>query len=883
MLKKILYILFLLVSTNSFATHNRAGEITFTHISGLTYGITVTTYTKGSSPADRPNLEVFWGDGTTLDSIPRISEQLLGNDINKNIYYDVHTYPAPAASPYKISINDPNRNAGLMNVPNSVNVVFFLESELYINPFMGINNSPVLNNPPIDNACVGSTYIHNPGAVDSDGDSLYYSIQESRKDSGTAIVGYSFPAASNFIIVDGFTGDLIWDTPVAAGEYNVAILIEEFRNGFKIGSVLRDMQITVHPGPCNPPIISGISDTCIVAGESLDLDYIITGSDPVTVTSTGIPYQIVNSAFFQQVGAVANITGGNFYWDTECNHVRKSPYFVSIKAIDAGEFNLADFHTTTILVLGPKPDNLQATVQTNNINLVWDRTTCNQVIGYKIYRKLGASGWSPGPCETGVPSGIGFQLIATTSSVNDTTFSDNNNGVGLIPGEDYCYRIVACYPDGAESIASDEACNRLRRDVPIMTRVNVNSTDQSNGEVYVEWSKPTEHDVLQWQGPYRYLIYRGEQSSTNMVLIDSTATINDTMYTENGLNTLNFQYYYRVDIYNLTGGTRDLMGKSAVASSVYLNLTPSDNQLTLVWNEFVPWTNAQHVIYRQNPVTLVFDSIDITSNMSYIDTGLVNLTTYCYKVKSIGSYSLPGTIDPIENFSQEKCDQPIDNVVPCAPNLCVEVNCEKQESLLRWTKIIPDCADDVVEYRIYKKDSLAGDYELITSISNVSETSYIYYNAPSIVGCYVITAVDSVGNESLFSDSVCVDNPNGGCEGNSGCVSKADETIDEACFVYSLPNVFTPGNDGLNDIFQPFPYRFVESVEMQIFNRWGNLVHWTSDPNILWDGNEMENDKPCNDGTYFYTCTVNEVCLDGVQPRKLKGFITLMRNKGESK
>ncbi|NQX98603.1 MAG: hypothetical protein HRT73_12105, partial [Flavobacteriales bacterium] len=71
MLKKIVLILFLLVSANIFATHNRAGEITYAHISGLTYGITVTTYTKADSPADRPNLEIFWGDGTSLDSIPR--------------------------------------------------------------------------------------------------------------------------------------------------------------------------------------------------------------------------------------------------------------------------------------------------------------------------------------------------------------------------------------------------------------------------------------------------------------------------------------------------------------------------------------------------------------------------------------------------------------------------------------------------------------------------------------------------------------------------------------------------------------------------------------------------------------------------------------------
>ncbi len=883
MLKKLTYILLFLVSANTFATHNRAGEITFTHISGLTYGITVTTYTKDSSPADRPKLEIRWGDSSPLDSIPRVFDLLLGNDIKKNVYYEEHTYPGPSPAPYIISVEDPNRNAGILNIPNSVNVVFYLQTELYINPFMGINNSPVLLNPPIDNACVGSIYVHNPGAVDSDGDSLYYTIQQSLKEGGQFIPSYQFPQASNFLTIDNFTGDLIWDSPMIAGEYNVAILIEEFRNGFKIGSILRDMQITVVPNCDPPPNITGVTDTCVIAGDTLNVNYSATGSFAVTLTSTGIPYSLTSPAIFQQTTLPATLTSANFYWETQCNHVRKSPYFISIKGIDAGPYELADFHTTTILVIGPKPKNVMATVQTNNINLIWDKTICSQVTGYKIYRRLGPSGWTPGPCETGVPPSAGFQLIATTSSINDTTFSDNNNGLGLIPGEDYCYRIVACYPDGAQSIASDEVCNQLIKDVPIITRVNVNTTSQTNGSIYVEWSKPTEHDTIQWAGPYRYLIYRGEQTSSNMILIDSTATINDTMYTDTMLNTLDFQYYYRIDIYNLTGGTRDLMGQSTVASSVYLNLTPSDNELTLTWNEAVPWTNTQHVIYRQNPFTLNFDSLDITSNNMYVDTGLANLTTYCYKVKSIGSYSSPGTIDPIENFSQEKCDQPEDNIKPCPPSLCVEVNCQLQQNKLHWINQNPGCADDVLQFNIYKKDSLNGEYVLIANIPNGTDSTYLHDNVLSIVGCYVITGLDSVGNESLFSDSVCVDNPNGACAGNNGCVYNTDETAATNCFVYRLPNVFTPGQDGHNDVFVPFPYQFVESVDMQIFNRWGNLVYQTSDPDILWEGVNQENGKECADGTYYYVCTVNEVCLSGIEPRIIKGFITLIKNKGTTK
>ena len=147
----------------------------------------------------------------------------------------------------------------------------------------------------------------------------------------------------------------------------------------------------------------------------------------------------------------------------------------------------------------------------------------------------------------------------------------------------------------------------------------------------------------------------------------------------------------------------------------------------------------------------------------------------------------------------------------------------------------------------------------------------------------MITGVDSVGNESLYSDSVCIDNPNGACEGNSGCISNIDENNQGACYKYRLPNVFTPGSDGHNDVFQPFPYSFVESVNIEIFNRWGNLVFQTTNPDILWDGTNQESSKQCVDGTYYYVCTVNEYCLNGIQPRVIKGFISLISNKGGSK
>jgi hypothetical protein len=245
-MKRSLAILLLILNSLVLsATHNRAGEITYEQISDFTYRITITTFTYTLSQADRPQLDISWGDNSistaSRSNGPNNFGEILPNFYKKNIYIIDHTYPGPGV--YKIVVQDPNRNAGVRNIPNSVNVVFAISTILMVNPVMGHDSTPVLLNPPYDKAAVGYIFIHNPAAFDPDGDSLSYKMTVCEREDGKPIEGYTLPPASHYIKVDSISGDLIWNTPVDTGKYNVAMEIQEWRNGQKIGIVVRDMQI----------------------------------------------------------------------------------------------------------------------------------------------------------------------------------------------------------------------------------------------------------------------------------------------------------------------------------------------------------------------------------------------------------------------------------------------------------------------------------------------------------------------------------------------------------------------------------------------------------------------------------------------------------------
>jgi gliding motility-associated-like protein len=243
---------------------------------------------------------------------------------------------------------------------------------------------------------------------------------------------------------------------------------------------------------------------------------------------------------------------------------------------------------------------------------------------------------------------------------------------------------------------------------------------------------------------------------------------------------------------------------------------------------------------------------------AYIDKGLTNGLEYCFKIKAVGNYSAGGFVDPIINLSQELCAVPVDNQPPCPPELTVVTDCDALVNRLAWRIPSDTCPGDIAGYYLYYAIPPL-EPSIIDSLNRPFDTVYIHKPEATIVGCYYIVAYDSTGNRSEPGNTVCID--------LDACPSH----------VYRLPNIFTPNDDGHNDLFIPFPYTSVERIELTVIDRWGREVFTTEDPAILWDGRDKTTGQPCSDGTYFYLCDVYEITLQGTIMRTLRGHLTLLR------
>ena len=73
----------------------------------------------------------------------------------------------------------------------------------------------------------------------------------------------------------------------------------------------------------------------------------------------------------------------------------------------------------------------------------------------------------------------------------------------------------------------------------------------------------------------------------------------------------------------------------------------------------------------------------------------------------------------------------------------------------------------------------------------------------------------------------------------------------------TIPNTFTPGGvDGLNDTWGMPELRFFEGTRISVYDRWGDLLFYTENPDLRWDGTHEGKEMPV--GVYFWMIQVRE-------------------------
>ena len=177
---------------------------------------------------------------------------------------------APACDTWTMSWTTCCRNAAILNLQTPDLFGSYIEATLN-SVTAPCNNSPSFTSQPIPYVCVNQQVNYNYGVVETDGDSLYYSLinaMDANAVNLAYVVGYSATSPIPGITVNPITGVLSF-TPTMLGNFVVVVLVQEYdSNGNLIGTVMRDIQFIVQSCTNIVPdatagLITGLTGTAV--------------------------------------------------------------------------------------------------------------------------------------------------------------------------------------------------------------------------------------------------------------------------------------------------------------------------------------------------------------------------------------------------------------------------------------------------------------------------------------------------------------------------------------------------------------------------------------------------------------------------------------------
>lgn len=342
------------------ASHAAGADLTYEYLGNGQYLVTWTLYrdcfgipapTNGFLYVESASCGNF-SQSYTMNQVPGTGQEITyacatalttcngGSATGIQEYEYTATVTLPAQCPdWVFHVSECCRNTAITTLANGGGDNLYIEA--YLNNTVYDNNSPTFSNVPVAFECIGQDNYFNHGVIDADGDSLAYFFIGPRTDGNLPCVyapGYSIsnPLTSTpAVSIDPATGDIFMH-PTTSEVAVIAVLVQEYRNGVLIGSVMRDMQI--YTVQCNNtlPTASGINGTTNFAtssciGGQLCFDVISSDPDPNdTLTMTW--NNAIPAATFTVTGTPHPV--GHFCWTPTPNDARPQPYTFTVTVHD---------------------------------------------------------------------------------------------------------------------------------------------------------------------------------------------------------------------------------------------------------------------------------------------------------------------------------------------------------------------------------------------------------------------------------------------------------------------------------------------------------------------------------------------------------------------
>ena len=284
MVKKLLLFIGIVLANNCSATHVIGGTLTYDHLGGSTYHIVQRLYRYCSGPLPATmSIRVTNASGALVQTIT--APLMVTNTVtttyvcvtNPNICMDEGIYSItvsslpPLVGGYHLYTQYCCRSASILNIQNPLSTGDSWNTDIPDANIWLQNSSPQWSNQPTIFVCVNQPLSLSFSAIDADGDSLVHSWYTPYTDATPTFPGNiaTFTPISwapgygvnnqcggpNWIINP--TTGVVTGTPPTIGVYVIGVKVEEYRNGIKIGEIIRDYNFSVVS--CGTPPVASFS------------------------------------------------------------------------------------------------------------------------------------------------------------------------------------------------------------------------------------------------------------------------------------------------------------------------------------------------------------------------------------------------------------------------------------------------------------------------------------------------------------------------------------------------------------------------------------------------------------------------------------------------